>query len=169
MTVLKNGRYLTPRGGFDKGDIVLHGSEIVSVSENYDAQSDDEVVDISDCLVIPGLIDIHTHGAIGYDVITTTPEQIGELAVYLGKMGTTSFLPGIVTADIEEMKTALDPIAYIIVRTYSGGKRENLKIFLNEDEARKYAVNNITEDAFIHMETCRINGEFIAENDGRIK
>jgi N-acetylglucosamine-6-phosphate deacetylase len=97
MIVLKSGKYLTPNGGFEDGDIVLHGSEIASVSKNFDARSDDEVIDIRDCLVIPGLIDIHTHGAIGYDVSINKPSEIVELSKFYAKNGVTSFMPTTMT------------------------------------------------------------------------
>lgn len=66
------------------------------------------------------------------------------------------------------MKTVTDPTAYMIVRTFSGGKRENLKIFLNEDDARIFAGKNIQSGSFIHLESCIINGQFVTNDIGRV-
>lgn len=65
------------------------------------------------------------------------------------------------------MKSIKDPIVYIVVRTWPGGRRDNLKIFLNEDTAKFNASQWIGKDYHIHLETCVINGTFVEEN-GRL-
>lgn len=55
--------------------------------------------------------------------------------------------------------------AYIIVRMWPGGKRENIAIILKEENARKFAAEQIKFDgSFIHMETCQIVGQFTSEH-----
>jgi len=51
--------------------------------------------------VIPGLIDVHTHGCIGLD---TMDADFEEMCVYHAKNGTTSWLPTAMTMDFESLK-----------------------------------------------------------------
>lgn len=110
MLVLKGSKYLTPNGGFDDGDIVVSGTEIASVDKGFETRSDDEVVDLSGCYIIPGLVDIHTHGAIGYDVTVDTTEKILELTKFYAKNGVTSFMPTTMTATDEDIISAVKRI-----------------------------------------------------------
>lgn len=110
MVVLKGGQYLTPDGGFEYGDIVLHGAEIASVNPNFNCRDEDEIIDITGCLVIPGLVDIHTHGALGYDVSVSSPEEIVELSKFYAKNGVTSFMPTTMTAADEDIYKAISNI-----------------------------------------------------------
>ena len=55
--------------------------------------SDDQYIDLEGAFVIPGLVDIHIHGAVGRDVSDGDSEAIRSMAGYLVKQGVTSFLP----------------------------------------------------------------------------
>lgn len=110
MLVFKGGKYLTPNGGFEDGDIAVSGTEIASVNKGFKTRSEDEVVDLNGCYVIPGLVDIHTHGAIGYDVTVDTTENILELTRFYAKNGVTSFMPTTMTATDEDILSAVKRI-----------------------------------------------------------
>ncbi len=61
--LFKNGTVLTldeSIGDFDRADILVEGSKIVEVKPNIEAD-DCEVVDASDMIVMPGLVDSHRH------------------------------------------------------------------------------------------------------------
>jgi N-acetylglucosamine-6-phosphate deacetylase len=98
MEILKGGKYLTPNGGFCDGDIVIQGTEIVSVGKPFTARDTDTVTDIKGLCVIPGLVDIHTHGAMGIDVSVDSTEKIVELSKFYAKNGVTTFMPTTMTA-----------------------------------------------------------------------
>lgn len=110
MIVLKGGKYLTPEGGFEYGDLVFNGSKINSVGQNFNCGAEDEIIDITGCLVIPGLVDIHTHGALGYDVSVSKPEEIVELSKFYAKNGVTSFMPTTMTATDEAIYQSISNI-----------------------------------------------------------
>jgi len=57
--VIKNGNVLLPDGALRPGDILLDGGVIKAVGG---IQAADSELDVSGAYVVPGLIDIHTHG-----------------------------------------------------------------------------------------------------------
>lgn len=62
--------------------------------------------------LIPGMIDIHIHGAFGADTMDATIEAIETMATTLPKEGTTSFLATTITQSSESIESALKTIAY---------------------------------------------------------
>ncbi len=113
MIILKNGRYLSAQGEFLEGDIYIEDEAIKNISKSggtSDSASGGEgiqVIDLEGKRVIPGLIDMHTHGAIGYDVSVASPEEICELTRYYSDRGVTSFFPTTITTSRENIKAAL--------------------------------------------------------------
>ncbi len=69
---------------------------------------DGDGVDLQYAAVIPGLIDIHTHGAVGVD--TMDKKDIERISRYLLKNGITSWLPTTMTADMEDIRRVTDSI-----------------------------------------------------------
>lgn len=60
-----------------------------------------EGIECNGQMVIPGLVDIHTHGCAGYD---TMDAHFEEISSYLGQNGTTSFLPTTMTMDYDSIR-----------------------------------------------------------------
>ena len=56
---------------------------------------------------IPGFIDIHIHGANGYDVMDGTEEALHEMARFLPMEGTTSFLATTMTASPQGIEAVI--------------------------------------------------------------
>ncbi|AIE84391.1 N-acetylglucosamine-6-phosphate deacetylase [Fimbriimonas ginsengisoli] len=58
-------------------------------------------------LIIPGFIDIHTHGAFGIDFMSATVDEMRDLCCELSKVGYEGFLPTTVTAPVAQVRQAL--------------------------------------------------------------
>lgn len=72
-------------------------------------EDDEEIIDYSDFIIIPGFIDNHIHGwGTGSFWFEKTAESILEMQKHLPKTGVTSFLPTTVTDDLEELLKAID-------------------------------------------------------------
>ncbi|WP_042477362.1 N-acetylglucosamine-6-phosphate deacetylase [Bacillus ndiopicus] len=61
--------------------------------------------------VIPGMIDIHIHGAIGYDFMDANPKYYAEIARHLASEGVTSFLATTMTCPMPEIEAAICALA----------------------------------------------------------
>jgi N-acetylglucosamine-6-phosphate deacetylase len=61
--------------------------------------------------------DVHTHGAIGYDVMQSTPAQLSELQRFLAGHGVAHYLPTTVTAPVDATLRALEALATLIEST----------------------------------------------------
>ena len=61
--------------------------------------------------LIPGLVDVHTHGALGGDHSHGCGEKLKEMAMFYAKNGTTSFLATTLTAAEEALAGAVSTVA----------------------------------------------------------
>ena len=79
-------------------DIAVENGKIIRVCKTAD-----KGIDLEGMEVIPGLIDIHTHGCVGDD---TMDGKFDKMCRFLAKNGTTSWLPTTMTEPIEKIAAA---------------------------------------------------------------
>ena len=61
MLLIKNGRVMDPKTGFDQiTDLLVEGKKIVKIGQDLQAEGA-KVIDASGLVVAPGLVDIHVH------------------------------------------------------------------------------------------------------------
>ena len=61
MLLIKNGRVMDPKTGFDQiSDLLVEGKKIVKIGQDLQAEGA-KVIDASGLVVAPGLVDIHVH------------------------------------------------------------------------------------------------------------
>jgi len=100
---IEKGLVLTEEGVFKNGSVEF-GETILKV-ETLDE-------DNAECAyIIPGLIDIHTHGSMGFDFSEASPEQMREMSLYYAKNGVTSFLATTITAPEDAIAGAMNNAA----------------------------------------------------------
>ena len=81
---------------------------VVKGSEAFDLTEQD--FDAGDNYVVPGFIDIHTHGAVNVDFADGTPEEIIEAVKYHLSNGSTSILPTVTSSTKDKIIYALSNI-----------------------------------------------------------
>jgi len=77
-------------------NIVIEEGKITSITD----KSTENDLDAKGRRVIPGLIDVHTHGSMGYDTMDADFEP---MCRYYAEKGTTSFLPTTMTMDYNSL------------------------------------------------------------------
>lgn len=86
---------------FHQGSIGVAGDKFTTAGE-----SSGEVVDAKGLYAIPGLVDIHFHGADGADFMDGTPEALHTIASYEASVGVTSICPASMTMGREDILKA---------------------------------------------------------------
>ena len=101
---IKNGNVFTA-GSFQKMD--LEFSRTITALGTLSGPGD---LDAAGCYVIPGLVDIHTHGAVGEDFSDGKPQGLRPLADYYAAHGVTSFLATTMTLREHQLTPAMEAI-----------------------------------------------------------
>ena len=97
---ITNGLVFDLEKGFVERDLNTNG---FLIAEN---SGDNTVIDASGCYVIPGLIDVHFHGAVGEDFSDATPEGLQRMADFELSQGVTYICPAGMTL-LEDQLTAI--------------------------------------------------------------
>ena len=82
-------------------DVVVRAGKVVSVGKTSTTA---EFLDIKGNHLFPGLIDIHSHGCIGYDTMDALPRQIAEMRRFMKANGVTTWFPTTMTAPMSEIE-----------------------------------------------------------------
>ena len=94
-------------GKFEKGSVKIENGKIAEIIFGNSFEEGD---DYSGKYLIPGLVDIHTHGCVGYDFSSADASQIHEMRRYYLKNGITSILAATVSLSDSDMTKAVDAI-----------------------------------------------------------
>jgi N-acetylglucosamine-6-phosphate deacetylase len=110
------GTIYTPAEEIRNGVILVEGHRISKVGsrEQVKIPQGAAVIDYQDRTVVPGFIDIHIHGAVGYDLMEATPEAVAAVGKYLARHGTTSYAATTVAASLDRTLNAAKGLGEII-------------------------------------------------------
>lgn len=109
---IKGGKVFLPDNRTLYKTLVIEDQIICDIIPNsYTPGNNDKVVDATGKWVVPGLIDIHAHGALGKDAMDGTWDAIHTLGRFFAAHGVTSYLPTIWTSTPELMMKAIDNVA----------------------------------------------------------
>lgn len=99
--IIKNGVVYQEDRAFAKRDLYIEHGRIV---ESAARVTDGEVVDAEGLYVLPGLVDVHSHGAVGHDFSDGDMEGLKKILAYEYAHGITSYCPTSMTIDREELR-----------------------------------------------------------------
>ncbi len=112
----KNAMIYTPRFRFELGAFSVEDGRFTQVLGEPAA----DAVDLEGAYVIPGLIDVHTHGNSGYDFSDGSDEGMSTMAKYLASCGITSFAPTSLTLPYEQLAKAYATARNLLERKEQG-------------------------------------------------
>ncbi len=103
--IIKNGLVFDADGEFHSHTVQSEDGRFTGIFNGEDCQAEpgEEVVDASGCYVIPGLVDIHFHGCVGYDFCDGTVEAMDAITYYQAQNGVTSISPATMTLSETEL------------------------------------------------------------------
>ena len=112
--VLYNGTVYTPwekfYGGVAVGKGIINAVFKGNPPDRF-TQNGKMLVDCHQNIISPGFIDLHLHGANGYDFTIASPEEIIKATSYHAAVGgTTTMLPTLVSAPLDYIKQSSDKI-----------------------------------------------------------
>lgn len=106
--VVINAKIYTGDTVIDSGYIRFSDQiEAVGSMKNYQAIKDEEVIDGTGKIIVPGFIDIHSHGGYGSDAMDADPEVIDAMTKKMLQEGITSYFPTTMTQSDENIEKAL--------------------------------------------------------------
>lgn len=143
----KNAMIYTENFRFEKGAFSVENGRFVNVM----GEPAPDAVDLGGACVIPGLIDVHTHGNSGYDFSDGDYEGLQTMCRYLASCGITSWAPTTLTLPYEQLAAA-----------YATARR-----LLDEGGEGMAAVRGIHMEGpfFSYAKKGAQNGEYLREPD----
>ena len=99
--IIKNGAVFQEDGTFKKHDVYIEDHKIVGSAQEV---TDKTEIDATGLLVIPGLVDIHSHGAYGHDFSDGDTEGLKTILKYEKSCGITSYCPTSMTLLFEDLQ-----------------------------------------------------------------
>ena len=99
--IIKGEKVFQEDGSFLEQAIYINDHRLVDKAEYQD---DGEVIDAEGLLVLPGLVDIHSHGAAGEDFSDGNPEGLKKILQYEKRCGITSYCPTSMTFPKERLR-----------------------------------------------------------------
>ena len=104
--------YRTSSRSFTGGDILIGDDRILGVSEGPSAWRDtaDRVIDVCGRKIIPGLVDVHTHGRAGGDFSSAPVDMMLKMSESYLRSGVTTLLPTLASAPLDDLRTAIGRI-----------------------------------------------------------
>ena len=95
-------------GSFQEKTIGVEGGCIHILPKDAALEDGAKVYDAEGKKVVPGFLDIHTHGAVGVDVNAATAEELGKIGHFMATQGTTSWLCSVLTDTKEQTLWCID-------------------------------------------------------------
>ena len=98
MLRITGGQVFTGEAFEEKTLFVRDGRIVEDLADGADVED----IDARGCYVIPGLVDVHSHGAVGYDC-DGTHEAIDAICRYQASRGVTAYCPATMTYPEEKL------------------------------------------------------------------
>lgn len=105
--IIKNCRIIY-KDRIEEGCVSINEGRIEKINPEF--HDDENILDAHGLYLSPGFIDVHIHGAGGFDTMDGTCEAINGISKAIAKHGTTSFLPTTMTVSIDEIQKSMKAV-----------------------------------------------------------
>ena len=102
--IIQNAHIYTPAHRFEKGDLYIRDGRIAAPGR---ALPGEEIIDAAGLYALPGLVDLHLHGAAGCDVSDADAAGLQKIADYEAARGVLGFCPAVMTGPEARLSAAL--------------------------------------------------------------
>jgi N-acetylglucosamine-6-phosphate deacetylase len=106
-----NARVVSPGLDLPRASVLIDGDRIVSIIEGNNLPSSPVRIDAEGMILMPGFIDIHSHGADGADVSDDSLDSLRHIALRKLQEGVTTWLPTTLTQPREKLKSIAGKVA----------------------------------------------------------
>ena len=103
----------TGKRAFIKRDVYVSDGVICGALSEY------ENIDCAEKFIVPGYVDVHTHGCGGVDIMEADAKALEKLSLIYASHGTTTVFPTVMTAALPKINSAISNIK----STVTGGAR----------------------------------------------
>jgi len=135
---------------FLKKTIKIEDGKLIILPPDAPIEDGAEVYNAAGKKVVPGFIDVHTHGAVGVDVNAATAEDYEKICRFAAGNGTTSWLCSVLT-DTKEQNGALMNIRNI--RRWSI-KEQIYLVFIWKDHFCLQSTRGLCRSIFFRKPIC---------------
>ena len=107
---------VTPQQTIDNAALLIEDGIVAAIGrrDDIDIASQTRIVDFGDAVLAPGLIDIHTHGGAGHDVMEGGDASLAAIERQMAAHGVTSYCPTTVTAPVDKTLASLDALSHAV-------------------------------------------------------
>jgi N-acetylglucosamine-6-phosphate deacetylase len=110
MKILKCGKLVTPDKILNSKYVIIENNKITSIEDDITKSLEKNIIDYTDKIIGPGLVDIHCHGALNSDFADGDIEGITKAAQYHLQKGTTTVLATVGSCMPNEMIKAMNSV-----------------------------------------------------------
>lgn len=106
-TYIVNGQVYIGRR-FGEKALCLRDGKLQVLGKNASVPKGARMIDVCGKRVVPGFIDVHTHGAVGVDVNGASTGDLEKISRFFAGNGTTSWLCSVLTDTVEQTEWCID-------------------------------------------------------------
>lgn len=108
MSMHIKGAQVLHKGNLEQLDLLVENGLIDAMEKHPSVPEGSECFDANGLTLVPGFVDIHTHGALNVDFNHANEEEVGKVSSFFASRGVTTYLPTILTDTPETMIKQLD-------------------------------------------------------------
>src|SRR5450759_4701079 len=122
--IIRHGIVFTSHGFEPNYSTHIDGERIAEIGPDsaVTAANGEQSLDAQGGFVVPGFVDVHVHGAAGYDTMDASAEALAGMAAFFARHGVTSFLATTITAPRAATLAAIRTVASYRESSHSGAR-----------------------------------------------